>query len=255
MILPKKNINNLFIIACSILLTQCNAIKAASASSSQPPMSPDAWRKYIFTHIYRTNVWKSEETASGPGSTLQSTATLRLFLPVIIETLGVKSMLDAGCGDINWIKETPLNLDYYVGVDIVPELIEKNSELYASNWCTFKELDIVKDQLPCTDFILCRDVMQHLSFKDIEQALSNFKKTKATYLCISTYECFKENKNDTRTGNCRFINFKCAPYNFPEPIIAFEEISAEKSVQIISKKICVWRLKDITLTPSKEIYA
>lgn len=220
--------------------------------SKEPSMTDEQWRKHAFTQIYRTNFWQCEETASGPGSTLNSTSTLRTFLPAIIEALEIKSVLDAGCGDINWIRETPLNIDYYIGVDIVPDLIEKNSELYASNWCLFKELDIVKDPLPQADFILCRDVLQHLSFKDVQQALNNFKKTTATYICISTYTYLKENKTDTRSGNCRFINFQCAPFNFPEPIIAFDELSAENDMLIHRKKICVWKLKDIPAMASKE---
>lgn len=248
--LPKKIVKHI-VIVCSLFLD----LKLVSSLLNEASIAEDQWRKYTFTSIYRANFLKSAETVSGPDSTLKSTSTLRLFLPVIIEVLKIKSMLDAGCGDINWIKETPLNIDYYIGIDIVRDLIEKNSELYASNWCTFKELDMVKDPLPHVDFILCRDVLEYLSFKDIIKVFGNFKKTGASYICISSCTHLKENKTDIFSGNCRFINFQCSPFNFPEPLIAFDELSAEGDMKPRHKKICVWNLKDVSAAIFKETCA
>jgi hypothetical protein len=234
-----SSIQSLPLVTC-LILSSC--IKCTPTSKG---MDPHTWRTYIFNQIYEKHCWENNETISGPGSTIQSTATLRLFLPVIIQALGIKTMLDAGCGDLNWIKETPLGLEYYIGIDIVTPIIEKNIIKYSSDWCQFLCLHIAKDPLPHVDLIFCRDVLQHLSFKDVCATINNFKKTGAQYLMTSTYPVIHENTCDITTGNCHYINFQKKPFSFPEPIIAFDELSAEKEMIRARKRMCVWRLSEI----------
>ncbi|HEV8722667.1 MAG TPA: hypothetical protein VGW77_18770 [Candidatus Binatia bacterium] len=59
---------------------------------------------------------------SGPGSSLFQTATVRAALPGVIQQFGVKSMLDIPCGDFNWMKEVTLDVDRYIGGDIIKQL-------------------------------------------------------------------------------------------------------------------------------------
>ena len=42
-------------------------------------------------------------------------------------------MLDGGCGDFNWMQKIVNNFDYYLGIDVVDEIINKNNELYKNN--------------------------------------------------------------------------------------------------------------------------
>ena len=80
----------------------------------------------IFRDVYRNNVCGDPETVSGHGSGVARTAAFRdQFANLLIE-LGTKSLLDAGCGDFNWMKEVQLPIERYFGVDVVPELIAKN---------------------------------------------------------------------------------------------------------------------------------
>lgn len=57
--------------------------------------------KGVFSEIFKTNKWRSTESVSGAGSELKYTANLRKHLPALFEELGVKSVLDAPCGDFN----------------------------------------------------------------------------------------------------------------------------------------------------------
>src|SRR5688572_773801 len=84
----------------------------------------------VFNRIYHGNEWGSKESVSGPGSTLKTTEDLRKELPGFLKSLGIKSMLDAPCGDCNWISKIDLSNIDYTGVDIVPELIESNKKKY-----------------------------------------------------------------------------------------------------------------------------
>ena len=68
--------------------------------------SPDP--KAAFTTIYRQNVWGSRESVSGNGSTLASTEVFRAEFAALLTTLGIRSILDAPCGDFNWMRLVPL---------------------------------------------------------------------------------------------------------------------------------------------------
>lgn len=207
--------------------------------------NPDAWRTKAFTYIYKTNHWKDSESFSGPGSTMQSTKILRTLFPAIISALEIHILFDAGCGDFNWMKSLNLNLDLYIGADIVEELIDKNQVSYGNNTRCFLRLDITKDYLPQVDAIFCRDCLAHLSYADIMNALRNFKKSGITYLIASSFPKTVENKSDIRTGDYRPVNLQAAPFNFPEPIMSFEELSAEPAMKRQGKRLCVWRIDDL----------
>src|SRR4029077_7259276 len=64
----------------------------------------------IFADIYHGNLWGEPESVSGPGSSLAETAALRRELPDLLAALGVRTLLDAPCGDCHWILGLPLGL-------------------------------------------------------------------------------------------------------------------------------------------------
>ena len=76
-----------------------------------------------FRRIHDTNLWGAAASASGLGSEMDATATLRAELPLLFGRLGVTSLLDAPCGDAGWINHADLGVRI-TGVDIVPPLIE-----------------------------------------------------------------------------------------------------------------------------------
>jgi len=222
----------------SILLLCCSIAHANQAS--------DNARKDAFTYIYHhKDVWEGTESASGIGSTLIATETLRCVLPAIIKALEVQVLLDAGCGDLNWIKRIPFDVACYIGVDIVDELIKVNTEKYNGDWIKFQCLDITKDELPYADLILCRDCLQHLSFEDIKAAINNFKRSGAKYLLATTYVNLHENIHDIQSGCFHLVNLMKKPFNFPEPIFSFDELSAEPEMIRWRKRMCVWNLSEI----------
>src|SRR6266852_9205638 len=99
----------------------------------------------IFRDVYRDNMWAHPDTASGHGSGVARTAAFRdQFANLLIE-LGTRSLLDAGCGDCNWIKEVQLPIERYFGVDVVPELIAKNQTNYKAPRRPFIHRDIARD--------------------------------------------------------------------------------------------------------------
>jgi hypothetical protein len=171
----------------------------------------------IFEQIYQHNSWQSAESRSGPGSTLERTEVLRHELPAVLSRLGVRTLVDAPCGDCNWRQHMEIDLDAYIGVDIVPAVIEDNRRRYRDfNW-KFEVVDLIKDPLPTGDAVLCRDALIHLSLADIGRALSNIRRSGAKYLLATSHEAISVN-TDITTGGWRSVNLMLAPFNLSAPL-------------------------------------
>ena len=174
--------------------------------------------KNKFSIIYKNNYWDNKESFSGPGSTLENTKNLRNILNKIIKKYKIKSILDAPCGDCNWIQlVVKKNNVKYIGIDIVKECILKNKSRFNSKKFNFKELDITKDKLPKSDLFICRDFMFHLSFEDNMRFLKNIKNLKCRYILISNHSKSAKNNilnKNIKTGDFRKINLFKEPFNF-----------------------------------------
>eukprot|EP01104_Vermistella_antarctica_P005545 TRINITY_DN1605_c0_g1_i1.p1 TRINITY_DN1605_c0_g1~~TRINITY_DN1605_c0_g1_i1.p1 ORF type:complete len:557 (-),score=106.03 TRINITY_DN1605_c0_g1_i1:35-1705(-) len=79
-----------------------------------------------FDKIYREAFWESEESISGRGSELKQTMKVIKIVSDIIARYNIKSVLDAPCGDENWMQYVTLNGSLFVGADIVQPLIQRN---------------------------------------------------------------------------------------------------------------------------------
>ena len=191
-----------------------------------------------FSEIYRNNLWGDSESVSGRGSTLARTGTIRSALPNLLRNIGAQSLLDAPCGDFNWMRLVDLGEIRYTGVDVVTELIIRNRQLYGGPGKDFVVADVVKDKLAQSDVILCRDCFIHLSFKDIQRTLTNFKRSGSQFLLATTHVDIVQNTN-VRTGGWRNINLQLGPFNFPEPL----ELLVEDAE--LRKCLGLWKLSDI----------
>jgi len=196
----------------------------------------------VFTQIYKTRGWRSRESASGPGSTVAITATIRKLIPELVTRYNVQTFLDIPCGDFNWMKEVDLSGIRYIGADLVADLISENERNYpVSNIC-FTQLDLIRDSLPESDLILTRDCLVHLSFDDCSSALKNIKASKSTWLLTTTFPAIETNE-EIHTGDFRKINLCKEPFNFPAP----QEIYSENHDFETSPNKCLglWRINDL----------
>jgi hypothetical protein len=195
-----------------------------------------------FRRIHDTNLWGAEASASGLGSELDATAVLRVELPLLFEKFGVTSMLDAPCGDAGWINRADLGVRY-VGVDIVPTLVERLQARTAAGEINgeYHLADITCDPLPRCDAILCRDALVHLSFANIERAVVNFRKSGATWLIATTFPAWQSNA-DCEDGDWRALNFERAPFSWGPSVELLNENCLEAGGGWRDKSLGVWRL-------------
>jgi SAM-dependent methyltransferase len=187
----------------------------------------------IFTYIYDNNRWKNSETRSGRGSTIFHTENIRIWLPKLIADRNITSILDVGCGDWNWMKTTNLNIPY-TGCDIVPTIIEYNQRHYAREnpAIRFFVANAVEDPLPVADLVICRDVLYHLCYENINILIKKLARVSMRYLLITNCP-WKSLNVDVKDGGYRPLNFLKNPFNLPEPIEIFKDCEAAGEIMIL----------------------
>jgi SAM-dependent methyltransferase/predicted O-methyltransferase YrrM len=204
------------------------------------PDAPEA----VFERIFNDNSWGERESRSGPGSSLAQTATLRRELPALLAKVGAHSVLDAPCGDWNWMRHVDLGPLKYVGADIVPRLVAENRARWGSPHRRFLVLDITADTLPQVDVIICRDALVHLSFDDAARAVANFCRSRSTYLLTTTFPNHRPNA-PAATGEWRPLNLELGPFFFPAPIAVLNEDCTEGDGTYADKSLGLWLLEDL----------
>ncbi len=198
-----------------------------------------------FERIHETNLWGADTSVSGVGSELEATAAIRERLPALPKEFGVRSMLDAPCGDHRWMAGLDLDLDRYVGMDIVPTIIHSLQERYTGDARRrFVLGDLTCDPLPRCDLILSRDCLVHFSFATLRRAVRNLKASGAVWLLATTFPELERNE-DIEDADWRPVNFERAPFNWPAPLEIINERCTEAGGAYADKSLALWRLSDL----------
>jgi len=199
-----------------------------------------------FRFIHRTNMWGSPETTSGVGSTSSATTPIRRGIANICHEYQIRSLLDATCGDCTWIAVDELPIEHYVGVDIVPELIEQNRKRHSGAKTGFLTADLTRDDLPCCELILCRDCLVHLGFANVRKVLQNFRRSGARFLLTTTFHEHDVN-TDIADGDWRLLNLESEPFRFPKPILMIDEECDEIEGSYRDKSLALWEITSLPL--------
>lgn len=138
--------------------------------------------KAVMDQIYEMKLWGGSEFDFYSGSGSHNPKITNPYLEAVITFLkSFKHPLvvcDLGCGDFNIGKHLTPYTKKFIAVDIVEKLIDRNKELYKENNLEFYCFDITKDELPKADCVILRQVLQHLSNKEIQNVvkkLANYK--------------------------------------------------------------------------------
>jgi hypothetical protein len=198
-----------------------------------------------FSAIYDNRAWlngRESGALSGIGSEITNTEGIRKWLPKILVSLSTGVLLDVGCGDFTWMKDLYLPCKY-IGVDIVPGIIAVNSSRYGSGFRHFAAIDATRDPLPQADTVLCRDILMHLSFRDIWCLLEGVRRCGASFF-IATSDNQLAFNADILSGDFRMLNLRISPFYFPEP-----EFSVLDNSVAPDRLLSVWSLA--ALPPSR----
>jgi hypothetical protein len=204
-------------------------------------VAPRRTVRAAFTRLFETRGWLEAETASGRGSSLVGTESIRRELPALFADLGIRTVTDAGCGDFHWFSQLGVELERYVGIEVVEELARCNQERHGTAARRFVALDILRDPLPRADLILCRDVLVHLKNAQVVAALRNFRRSGSRYLLATTFTEPHPNA-DVPLGGWRPVNLELPPFGLGPPLRVIREVAPLESTGSPDKALGLWQL-------------
>jgi hypothetical protein len=154
--------------------------------------------KEAFENIFKKNEWHGG--GSGYGSEINYVAPFLTFFSHWLGKNRINSMVDLGCGDLQWTPYIFNNIpDFeYTGIEVVEELVDSHSQ----EWENFKfiQQDLIQidwTEVPDADLYFIKDVLQHWPSNYVVKWLDNF---------------FKNNEEKTlMIVNCDLHNIRQTP--------------------------------------------
>jgi hypothetical protein len=202
-----------------------------------------AGRRYsteeAFRKIYVSNHWGARER-SGAGASVDQAAAVLAQLDTLIEQFEIRTLLDVPCGDFAWMRLLRADV-HYIGGDVLPELAQANQERWGGPSRRFITIDLLKDELPAADLLLCRDCLVHFSFADAAIALANMRRAPCRWLLTTTFPSCTSNE-DIVTGDWRPLNLELPPFNLPAPHLLLNEQCTEGGDTFADKSLGLWRV-------------
>ena len=127
------------------------------------------------------------------------------------------SLVEIACGHCTWIADSKPGSLAYTGIDLAPLLIEQNRRRFVERGWKFEVADVVIEDIPHADVVLCRDWLDYLPLVDIGAALHHMRSAGAKYLIVTNNPSINTN-TETQTGVRRSLNLMQAPFNMHKPI-------------------------------------
>ena len=197
-------------------------------------MTYETGRAHKFSEIYRLHSW-SGISKSGPGSDKANISEYCNYVNKVLTELkgrGAQTIAEIGCGDWSVTEKLELaQFKSYLGIDIVPDIIEANKEKFGRGSVAFKCLDVVDEDLPFSDIVIAKDVLQHLSNSSVLTVVNRLREACNHLIvtndvkkecAIKTFKLFKMWKmiydrgflnQDIEDGSSRPIDLKADPFN------------------------------------------
>lgn len=147
----------------------------------------------LFNLIYAKGTWGKNE--NGEGTSGSGSHSSELVVPyiqavrtyVVNNTATPRTIVDLGCGDFNIGSKLCDLAENYIACD-VSSLILQRIPLQNFPQVAIRQLDITTDRLPEGDIAILRQVIQHLSNKDIQSFLNKIKEQQPyRYLIVTEH--------------------------------------------------------------------
>ncbi len=164
----------------------------------------------IFDDIYSGNGWGF---GSGHGSLPAVTKGYRQFLEMFLAENHIQTIVDYGCGDWQFSRLIDWGNAQYIGLDIVPSVVEANIKKYGNNRVDFRVIEAGTARLPKGDLLIVKDVLQHLSKEKVQafvkDVLPQYRYALVTNCVIPT----KDLNIDITDGEFRPLDLRQPPFN------------------------------------------
>lgn len=168
-ILPKK------------ILARARRIRSRYAEKSIKGLSVED----SFDKIYQHGYWGSG-MSSGSGSHGPMAVGFVNLMQQIIAQNKIRSIADIGCGDFAVGSQLTGLVERYNAYDVSGVILDRNRARFSELKNTrFQKLNIIEDVPGRTDLLFIRQVLQHLTNSQVEQALCNIEGSSAGMVLIA----------------------------------------------------------------------
>ncbi len=168
-----------------------------------------------FERIYEGKAWGQ---GSGPGSSPANTIEYRAFISRFIEANSVRSVTDLGCGDWQFSRFLDWSGVEYLGLDVVPEIVERNRSYFGRPNLRF-EVFASLEALPGGDLLLSKEVLQHLPNSMIAEYLSAIRQKYRFALLTNSSEPTNLVNGDIQPGGFRPVRLQNPPFSAPGAVV------------------------------------
>lgn len=136
------------------------------------------------------------------------------FLQKFLQDNQIQTVVELGCGDWKILSQIDWRNIRYTGFDLVPQIIKKNQEQYGNKEITFIKADFNRIDLPSADLLLCKDVFQYMSNKEILKTVKSFKKYKYCLILNEVDSISLTSDNlDVKNGSFHTVDLSKPPFN------------------------------------------
>ena len=190
----------------------------------------------VFSEIYESRLWGADEAGtfcSGSGSRGHVASAYAAFVRTFIIEHNIRSVADLGCGDFAIGSEIAKAVDHYVGVDVVPELIEYLKRKNRLSGVEFRCVNIVDDELPGAQLCLIRQVFQHLSNQQIlnvVRKLGKYEYVMVTEHYPAPYRVIVPNKDKPHGPDTRLLDDSAVYLDKPPFGLVVQEVLSAPAV-------------------------
>jgi glycosyltransferase involved in cell wall biosynthesis len=166
----------------------------------------------VFTSIYHNKLWG--ENPSGEGALPEYTKIYRYFLQNFFKDHHIQNVIEIGCGDWQFSRHMDWTGIQYTGYDVFKEVVEKNQAQFSSSSIKFIHGNVLRENLPEADLLLCKDVLQHLPNEEILSLLSQLKKFKHCLIVNDVDpDSLTGNNWNIPLGGLRDLDLTKSPFN------------------------------------------
>jgi hypothetical protein len=188
-----------------------------------------------FDEVYRRGMWKHGRCYSGPGS---EGPLADRYVGLVLDyaaTHKLRTVVDGGCGDFSVGSRLAPSFDRYLALDVSPVILKINQQRYADlsrRHVSFEFADMTSTTFPRADLILIRQVLQHLTNRQVEQILTTLEASDWRRALITEDVCnprydpipnldLPSHTIRTRTSLNSGVFIDRAPFNRPAKRMAF----------------------------------
>lgn len=150
-------------------------------------------------------------TGSGVGSHPAYCEGYVRFLEQFMQRHKVRRVVDWGCGDWQFSKHVRWGDIGYVGVDVVPALIDKLTSEHPQHTFELASDPWIDHMVVTADLVICKDVCMHLPDADVLRLLRRF--STARHILITNNRQTRGPNVDGDLGGYRALDLRLPPFN------------------------------------------